>query len=513
MDAMSLRVYNTLSGEKEIFQPVQPGRVGIYLCGPTVYKPPHIGHMVGPVVFDAIKRYLRYKGFEVTLVVNITDVDDKLIEAAAAAKRPMREMAEQYTAEYLDCIKRLGVTSIDRVPKASEHMGEIIELCSTLVDRGYAYAAEGNLYFEVSKDADYGKLSHRKVEEQEAGTRKLEAAGKRNPADFALWKAAKPSEPFWDSPWGPGRPGWHIECSAMSMKYLGRTFDMHGGGMDLMFPHHENELAQSESATGQPLARYWLHNGLTRLNTKKMSGSVGNVVSVKSLLDEHGPELLRYMLLSTQYRRPIEFTPEVMSAAAKGLSGFHRLFERLARMKLDIMAPGDNGPDVESAGGDLLNGPAGQFARDVIALKMKFLEMMDDDFNTAGAIGVLHELATGINTMLDKSPDRGPTGPAGEVKPAKSSADASANSVAAAASVRTLRNLGRLLGLFTQSPPPATAAADDGLTAKLMELLIQLRADARKTKNYATADGVRKGLESLGITLEDNPGGTIWRKI
>jgi cysteinyl-tRNA synthetase len=239
----------------------------MYLCGPTVYKEPHIGHMVGPVIFDAIKRYLIYKGYAVTWIVNITDVDDKLIEAAALKNTTVKALAELCTAKYMECLSLLSIDSIDAFPKASENIPEIIDFCQKLVERGLAYAADGNVWFDVAKDSDYGKLSHRTVAEQESGTRTLEGGGKRNHADFALWKTAKPGEPAWDSPWGKGRPGWHIECSAMSMKLLGPTIDIHGGGMDLMFPHHENELAQSESLTGQPFVRYWLHNGLTKVRT------------------------------------------------------------------------------------------------------------------------------------------------------------------------------------------------------------------------------------------------------
>src|SRR5580765_905474 len=246
---MSLRVYNTLSKQKELFQPVKPGHVGMYLCGPTVYKPPHMGHMVGPVIFDAVKRYLVFKGYQVTWVVNITDVDDKIIHEAAAQNTSTQAVADKCTRDYLDCLAMLGVDSIDRFPKASEHMAEIIQIIQNLIAKGHAYVAEGNVWFNVASDPDYGKLSHRTTEQQEAGTRDLEGAGKRNAADFALWKSAKPGEPMWDSPWSKGRPGWHIECTAMSIKYLGETLDIHGGGMDLMFPHHENELAQSESST------------------------------------------------------------------------------------------------------------------------------------------------------------------------------------------------------------------------------------------------------------------------
>src|SRR3954468_23157190 len=338
---MSLRVYNTLTGTKELFEPVKPGHVGIYLCGPTVYKPPHIGHMVGPVIFDAIKRYLTFKGFKVTWIVNITDVEDKLIDASIKTGRSVQDLAEQYTKEYHEALDSLGVEGIDRFPKASEHMPEIIGICQRLIERGIAYATDGNVWFDVTKDADYGKLSHRRPEDQESGTRELAGRGKRNPADFALWKAAKPGEPQWDSPWGKGRPGWHIECSAMSMKYLGETFDIHGGGMDLLFPHHENELAQSESATGTRFVKYWLHNGLTKMKTKlaggevrdeKMSGSLGNVVAARELVEKHGAELVRYMLLMTHYRRPIDFSDDVMVSARKGLSTFQRLFERVDRL-------------------------------------------------------------------------------------------------------------------------------------------------------------------------------------
>ncbi|HVT90856.1 MAG TPA: cysteine--tRNA ligase, partial [Tepidisphaeraceae bacterium] len=484
-----------LSGQKEPFEPIHPGKVGIYLCGPTVYKPPHIGHMVGPIIFDAIKRYLQYKGYEVTWIVNVTDVDDKLIEAAASANSTVIDLATKFTKQYFDCLTTLGVEGIDRFPKASEHMPEIIDICQKLIDSGYAYATEGNVWFDVSKDSDYGKLSHRKVEEQESGTRSLEGSGKRNPADFALWKKAKPGEPQWDSPWGPGRPGWHIECSAMSMKYLGQSFDMHGGGMDLMFPHHENELAQSESATGKPFAKYWMHNGLTRQNTKKMSGSLGNVVSAENLLEDYGPQLVRYMLLSTQYRRPIEFNDEVMQGAKKGLSVFTRLFERIDRLAATV--PGI-ATEMDAASADLLPGEDEHFIRGILTLKMKFLEMMDDDFNTAGAIGVMHEMAGEINSYIEQT---------------KAEQEKSAHFVKIfSAAALSLKKLGLLLGLFREAPRPKAQGGSRALGDQLMELIIQLREQARKNKDFATADAIRDGLAKLGITVEDRPQGTIWRK-
>lgn len=509
---MSLRVYNTLTKQKDLFEPVKPGKVGMYLCGPTVYKPPHIGHMVGPVIFDAVKRYLKYKGYTVTWVVNITDVDDKLIEAAAKHNTTVTELATRYTKEYLDCLAGFGIDSIDQFPKASEHMNEILALCTKLIAKSHAYAAEGNVYFDVTKDPDYGKLSNRRVEEQESGLRTLEGAGKRNPADFALWKAAKPGEPSWNSPWGPGRPGWHIECSAMSMKYLGESFDIHGGGMDLMFPHHENELAQSECATGKTFAKYWMHNGLTRIKTKlasgewadeKMSGSLGNVVPAAQLLQQYGPELMRYMLLSTQYRRPIEFTDDVMIASKKGLGVFGRLFERVER----LAGPGPHA-DIDESAATLLESENGDYVRDMLGLKNKYLEAMDDDFNTAGAIGALHELAGATNSFIERT----------EAEKTKA-ADLVQT---AAAGAMTVRRLGNLLGLFlkpltsgTATVPVATAGGADKNASTLdgvMQLLIRLRAEARTSKNFALADSIRKGLTELGITLEDRADGTGWRK-
>ncbi|CAN5393024.1 cysteine--tRNA ligase [soil metagenome] len=506
---MSLRVYNTLTGTKEVFEPVRPGKVGIYLCGPTVYKSPHIGHMVGPVIFDAIKRYLVYKGYAVTWIVNITDIEDKLIDASQKTGLSVNELAEKYGGEYHECLSALGVDTIDRFPNASEHLDEIIEMCQTLIARGHAYASDGNVWFDVTKDPDYGKLSHRRPEDQESGTRDLAGSGKRSPADFALWKAAKPGEPQWESPFGAGRPGWHIECSAMSMKYLGETLDMHGGGMDLLFPHHENELAQSESATGKPFAKFWLHNGLTRLNTKKISGSdaataegaaARAAVAAKKLIAEHGPELLRYMLLSTHYRRPIEFTNDVLVAARKGISTFFRLFERIERLGIQFSNSATKQPELSDISVDLLEGENAGFAREVMAFKMKFLEMMDDDFNTAGAIGVLHELASAIN---------------GSIEQTKVEKEKQADVLrAVGAATQTLRNLGGLLGLFrgklevTNESP----AAADGTLDRVMQLLITLRNEARQTKNFALADSIRKGLAEIGITLEDRADGTGWRK-
>lgn len=510
---MSLRVYNTLTRRKEAFAPIHPPHVGVYLCGPTVYKPPHVGHLVGPVIFDVVKRYLTRLGFDVEWVVNITDVEDKLIDAAAKKGRTVEDVARQYEGEYKDCLRDLGITNIDRFPRASEHIEEIIALVSSLIERNHAYAAEGNVYYGVRSDDDYGKLSGRNVEQQESGTRDVEAAGKRDPADFALWKAAKEGEPSWDSPWGKGRPGWHIECSAMSMKYLGESFDLHGGGIDLLFPHHENELAQSESATGLPFAKCWMHNGLTRMKTKaasgewraeKMSGSVGNVVSARELIDTHGANLLRYLILTTHYRSPIDFSDDTVVAAKKGINTFSRLFERIERLNIQIDEHGEIGDT--------------SFSSSVDNLRAKFLAAMDDDFNTAGAIGALHELAGEINAYiervgLERTPDDGA---------AKAVGVATARVVA----------LGSLLGVFEQpvgdsklkydeelkrftrryETPVAGASGANTVEDDLMHLLIELRAEARSRKDFALADGIRARLVELGITLEDRTGGTEWRR-
>jgi cysteinyl-tRNA synthetase len=500
---MSLRVYSTLSRTKELFEPARPGKVGIYLCGPTVYKEPHIGHMVGPVIFDAIKRYLTFKGYDVTWVINITDVDDKIIEAAANVNMTVTALAEQCTKQYMECLALLGIESIDYFPRASEHMPEIIDICRRLIEGGKAYAAGGNVWFDVSKDADYGKLSGRAVSEQEAGTRALEGSGKRHPADFALWKAAKPGEPAWDSPWGSGRPGWHIECSAMSMKYLGPTFDIHGGGLDLMFPHHENELAQSESLTGQTFAKYWMHNGLTKVRTKTPGGqmqsvdmhaSAGNAIGARQLIERHGPELFRYMLLCTHYRSPIDFSDDVVAAAGKGLSAFSRLGERIERLTGVPHDPAQ--PDIDAVAGRLLESDISEFVRTIIAGEMKFLERMDDDFNTAEAIAVLHEMTGQINAFLEHNKAETERHP--DVV------------VAAAAAYQTLGKLGRILGLFRRAERPEKAKTDD--LDQVMRLLIELRNEARKSKNFALADRIRDGLKERGFTLEDRADGTGWRK-
>jgi cysteinyl-tRNA synthetase len=532
---MAIRVYNTLTRRIEDFQPVTPGRVGIYLCGVTVYKPSHIGHTVGPIIFDAIKRYLTYRGFAVTWIVNITDVDDKLIDEAARQGRPMLDIAREIEASYKDGLARLGVTRIDAFPRATEFIGEIIALVQRLADRNAAYAADASgavegakdVYFDHTADSDYGKLSGRRIEDQLAGTRTLAGENRRHPADFALWKAAKPGEPAWDSPWGKGRPGWHIECSVMSMKMLGETFDIHGGGMDLIFPHHENEIAQSETATGKPFAKYWLHNGLTRVKTKaaggevkseKMSKSLGNIRTISSLLEEYPAETIRAFILSTHYRRPLDFSDEQLQAAGRALESFYRLFERVQRItgedvyiqragsvsdganqsakastiEVDVLAQILN----DAGGGTTPVLVVAQFALSVVKRRVRFFDEMDNDFNTAGAIASLFEIEGDMNNFAAEANL--------ESSPSQEAKDAFA------AAGRTIVELGRILGLFEQKPK--AQAAPEGLSDADIQKLIEQRKDARKAKDFALADEIRKDLATKGITLEDLPGGTIFRR-
>ncbi len=493
---MALRVYNTLTRQKEPFQTVEPSKVRMYVCGPTVYKPSHIGHMVGPVIFDTVKRYLTYLGYQVTWVVNITDVDDKLIVRARELGTTVKELAERMTADYLDCLKKLNVTGIDHMPRATEHIPGMIEMMKGLIAKGHAYAAGGDVYFDISKDPDYGKLCNRNPEQLEAGARIEVSDKKRHPGDFALWKGSKPGEPSWDSPWGPGRPGWHIECSVMSMKLLGETLDIHGGGLDLQFPHHENELAQSESHTGKPFARVWMHNGLLKMGAAKMAGSVGNVVNIADLLQRHSAETVRFLLLNTYYRSPIEYSDDRLHELAKALQSFHRFFERYERITgisfFSTHVPWDRRDDFDSTWA------VGPDWDEVVQAREKFLECMDDDFNTGGAVGVVYELLTLLNRYADKRLLEGP-GKGGQ------------QALAIFQTATTVfKDLCQILGLFHQ-PPASTSGGQDQLVGGLMQLLIDLRAEARKSKNFAMADQIRKRLGELGVTLEDRPGGTGWR--
>jgi len=508
---VTLRVYSSLSRTKEDFQPVRPPKVGMYVCGPTVYMNSHIGHGVGPVIFDTIKRYLTFRGYDVTMVINITDVDDKIIDRARVQGASVDTLAREVERDYMDNIRKLGVTHVDHFPRATEFIPQIIRLVRTLIDRGHAYEASGDVYFDVSSFQGYGKLSGRTVEEMEAGARVPPGDPKRHPADFALWKAAKPYEPAWDSPWGKGRPGWHIECSAMSMEYIGETVDIHGGGNDLVFPHHENEVAQSEAATGKPFVKYWMHNGLMQFGGDKMSKSKGNLVTMTELLDKHEAELIRFLILSTHYRRPIEFGQDHIAAVAKGLEAFYRFFERFER------ATGQRAYDIpprmpDGDSGEGLMGAA-------IRMRIDFLAAMDDDFNTAGAVAAMFESLPAVNRFMD---ERG-YGEEKEPSPA--------DRRDLHAFVATLRALGGLLGIF-ENPPAKPEALDEAATAKLrlifeelhepmtssaageelVEQLIRLRTETRRDKNFKRADAIRRSLLDAGILLEDRPTGTTWSR-
>ena len=509
-----MRVYNTLSKSKEPFQTVHPGKVGIYLCGPTVYKPSHIGHMVGPVIFDAIKRYLTYCGYQVTWVVNVTDVDDKLIVESTARHMPMSDLAAEMTADYMRNLDAMGIDTIDHFPRATEHIANILDFTSDLVRKGCAYESDGDVYFDVSKAKDYGKLSHRTIEAMQ-GEGGGAAERKRSTADFALWKSAKPGEPSWDSPWGPGRPGWHIECSVMSQRLLGDTFDIHGGGLDLVFPHHENEIAQSEARTGKPMARFWMHNGLMQASDEvgkvggrhtraaegdKEAQEIGKISKSKGaapfreLLQEFEPETIRFFLLSTHYRRPIDFGEERLREVRTGLDAFYRFFKRYQRVTeqsfYDVAAPTRREQGQFDAGDS-------PFLAEVAQYRTRFLEAMDDDFNTGGAIGDLFELVRRLNKYIEDEKLEDP-----KSRDPKKLAELEQG-------VRTLRDLAGTLGLFRE-PTKEKAASGDELVGKLMDLLVEIRKESRKAKNFAMADRIRNSLAQLGIVLEDHPTGTEW---
>jgi cysteinyl-tRNA synthetase len=487
---MPLRVYNTLTQTKEPFETVQPGKVGMYVCGPTVYSESHIGHMVGPVIFDTIKRYLVYLGYEVTWVVNITDVDDKLIVQAQKDGTSVLELAERVTRDYLECLKALSVDGIDHMPRATEHIAEIIAINESLIEKGFAYESSGDVYFDVSKAAEYGKLSHRDPEELLAGARIEPTTIKRQPGDFALWKASKPGEPSWASPWGPGRPGWHIECSAMSMKYLGAHLDIHGGGLDLVFPHHENELVQSESYSGQPFATYWLHNGLLTKDGRKISKSdPRTIVLMSDLLKAHPPDTIRALLLSSHYRRPIDYGPNRLDEIDRGLQTFHRAFERFH----ELAGARFHQLEAPTRRGDLDPGDS-VFLKEIAEHRQLFLDAMDDDFNTGGAIGELFEIVHALNRFANNLVPPNEAGTLGEYR----------------AGMVVLKELTQILGLFGR-PALAATLARDSLTEPLMSLLIDLRARLRKEKNFALADEIRQRLAEIGVTIEDRPDGTRYR--
>lgn len=529
----SIRVYNTLSRQKEPFETREPGKVGMYLCGPTVYAEAHIGHMVGPVIFDTIKRYLVYCGYDVTWVVNITDVDDKLIASSRKRGISMAQVATEMTMDYLANLQSLGVNQIDHLPRATDSMDEIIKFILELIDQGYAYASGGDVFFDVTRDPSYGQLSNRSADSQQ-GEGGEAASKKRSSGDFALWKSAKSGEPSWASPWGQGRPGWHIECSAMSRKILGKTFDIHGGGLDLLFPHHENELAQSRCCHGQPMVRYWMHNGLMKRDagsgklggksdressapaepveadvSSKISRSKG-AGGLAKLIEKQTGERIRFFLLRSHYRSTIVFGDDGLEESGQALNAFYRLIQRFERVTGEAFYAriNTNGESEElsfattRAEGNAHTASAGShdLLGELAKLRQSFLEKMDDDFNTAGAISDLFEISRAINRYVEQQ----------QLEDSKKRTEAQVDTFRAG--MRLLRELGSILGLFLKAPK-RTEGGDKQLVDGLMALLIELRAKARGKKDFETSDLIRNGLTQQGISLQDLKEGTTWEKI
>jgi cysteinyl-tRNA synthetase len=486
---MSLRIFNSQTKNKEEFIPLHEGKVGIYVCGITAYDVCHVGHARSAVVFDVVTRYLRYRGYDVTYVKNFTDVDDKIIEKAQREKKGIAEISERYIREHDEDMEALGVARPTATPRATEHIDGMIRLVATLIEKGMAYAVDGDVYYAVEQFPAYGKLSGRDLSDMLAGARIDVNDKKRNPYDFSLWKASKKGEPWWESPWGNGRPGWHLECSVMSQKYLGDTFDIHGGGEDLVFPHHENEIAQSEGATGKPLARYWVHNGFVQVNSEKMSKSLGNFFTIRDILKQYHPEVLRFFLVQSHYRSPVDFSDAALNEARQGMDRFYSTLKTIH----DHLAAGTGRAD--SAGEP--TGDDRGLMDQLQSLRERFTEAMDDDFNTARAIGYLFDTIRLLNTSL--------TGKKAE-----------ASYAVLEQAQKTLREIGAVLGLFSEEPDRylhldrEREAAKRGLAVAEVEALIAERRSAREAKEWQRADEIRKGLAVRGVILKDTPTATTW---
>jgi len=462
---MPIRIYNTLTRKTEEFKTLQPNKVLMYVCGPTVYAKAHVGHAMSALVFDIIRRYLEHAGYEVRHVMNYTDVDDKIIQRANQLNTDPYQLAQGYIDEFNHHLKQLNVLPATVTPRATEEMDNILKLVQELIDKGYAYTAEGDVYFRVRKLKEYGKLSGRKLDDMQAGARIEVDTRKEDPMDFALWKAAKSGEPAWESPWGKGRPGWHIECSAMSMTHLGEQMDIHGGGNDLIFPHHENEIAQSEAVTGKPFARYWIHNGMLQLSGEKMSKSLGNLVTIEEYLSQHSGDSLRMMMLNSGYRNPLTFNDEVIGQAESAL-------ERL-RSGLKAALPGAEG---------LSEVKIKELQESVETTKNDFETFMQDDFNSAGAISKIFNLVRVINQMRDEGAAQG------QLMLGQSA----------------LINLTSILGLTLQKSEQIHPA--DGF----IDLLVELRNEMRNQKLWELSDQVRTRLEEMGVIIEDSKAGSTW---
>ena len=466
-----MKIFNSLSMQKEEFLPIEDGKVRMYACGPTVYNFIHVGNARPIIMFDVLRRYMEYRGYKVTFVQNFTDVDDKIIKRANEEGSTSKDISEKYIEEYFTDVRALGVREATIHPKATENIEQIIGMVQKLIQKGFAYEVNGDVYYRTSEFSEYGKLSHQPLEELQAGARIDVADIKENPMDFALWKSAKPGEPFWDSPWGKGRPGWHIECSAMSNRYLGETIDIHCGGQDLIFPHHENEIAQSEAANGCKFVNYWMHNGFISVDNKKMSKSLNNFFTVREAAAVYGYDAIRMFMLMSHYRSPLNYSGDILEQAKNAL-------ERLstARANLDFFA--ENGVD-----GDMTE-PESEFAGGLDKYRKRFCEVMDDDLNTADAVAVIFELVREINAAV--SPASNPT-----------------KALAKACSM-IFDELSDVIGL-------PVSKADNDLDAEI-EKLIEERQAARKAKNFAEADRIRDELKAKGIVLEDTPQGVKWKR-
>jgi len=463
---MTVHIYNTLTRTKEEFETVEPNRVRMYVCGPTVYDKAHVGHAMSVMVFDIIRRYLEFRGFEVRQVMNYTDVDDKIIIKANDLGIDPFDLAESYINEFKHHLKELNILPASYYPRATEEIDHIIDMVQRLIERGNAYEAEGDVYFFVSSDDDYGKLSGRKLEDMQSGFRIDVDQRKETPMDFALWKSSKPGEPSWESPWGRGRPGWHIECSAMSLHHLGEQIDIHGGGNDLVFPHHENEIAQTESLTGKPFARYWVHNGMLQLAGEKMSKSLGNLVTIDDFLAEHEPDVLRMMILNSSYRSPLTFSDETIGHAKRALD----------RLRSGLRPAS---PDAS------MTAASDEFINQVDSTRQNFIQAMDDDFNTASALAHLFEFVRTINQARDAGVDEAGLQPAQDL----------------------LLELTSVLGLQLDRKP----RSEGGLIDPYIDLLVEIRAEMRTQKNWGMSDLIRDRLSALGVILEDSKLGTTWR--
>ncbi len=490
---MALRFYNTITNKKEEFIPLEQGKVGIYVCGITAYDMCHIGHARSAVVFDVIFKYFKYRGYNITYVKNFTDVDDKIIAKANAEGSDIVEISERYIKEHNTDMDKFGIARPTITPKATENIQGMIRLVSTLIENGLAYVVDGDVYYSIDKFQGYGKLSGRNIDEMVAGARVDVDEKKKNPLDFILWKSAKEGEPWWDSPWGRGRPGWHIECSVMSQRFLGETFDIHGGGQDLIFPHHENEIAQSEGATGKTFAKYWIHNGFIRVNHEKMSKSLGNIFNMREAMERYHPEVLRLFMLQSHYRSPVDFSDESLSEARLGMERFYDTLRNIEKyMTLGI--------DFSSVSPRSLSGTDEEMYKKISTLPERFTEAMDDDFNTARALGYIFDVIRAINGYYaDKN-----------FKP-------TAEALFVLNEGKTLiREVGKVLGLFLEDPEEYFEQDKKREADKLdldiaeIERLIEDRREARAAKDWKKADEIRDLLISKKIILKDTPERTTW---